>query len=65
MKWLTELRCEGAINHSFEFTVVKRNRMRRSWSLNSVQQAARDKRFEIMSLNFRCATRPVDKVTAP
>jgi len=33
MKWLTELRDEVAMNHSFEFIVVKRNRMQRSDSL--------------------------------
>jgi hypothetical protein len=27
MKWLTELRHEVAMNHTFEFIVVKRNRM--------------------------------------
>jgi len=46
MKWLTELRYEVAMNHSFEFIVVKRNRMRRSCRSNTVQQAALDECFE-------------------
>jgi hypothetical protein len=43
MKWLTELRYEIAMNRSFEFIVVKRNRMQRCWRLNTVQQVAHDK----------------------
>ena len=31
------------MNHSFEFIVVKRNRIQRSCRLNTVQQVARDK----------------------
>jgi hypothetical protein len=58
MKWLTELRCDGAMNHSFEFIVVKRNRMRRSWSLNTVQQAVRDKRFESCRSTFAARRDP-------
>jgi hypothetical protein len=46
MKWLTELRCEIAMNRSFEFIVVKRNRVQRCYRLNTVQQVARDKCFE-------------------
>jgi hypothetical protein len=38
MKWLTELRCEVAMNHSFEFIVVKRNRMQCGYRLKTVQQ---------------------------
>jgi len=64
MKWLTELRCEVAMNHSFEFIVVKRNRVQRSYRLNTVQQAARDWRFEFAPSNFRCAKRSADEVTA-
>jgi hypothetical protein len=52
MKWLTELRCEVAMNHSFEFIVVKRNRVQRSYRLNTVQQAARGWRFELYSRTF-------------
>jgi hypothetical protein len=46
MKWLTELRDEVAMNHSFEFIVVKRNRVWCNYRINTVQQAARDKRLE-------------------
>jgi hypothetical protein len=52
MKWLTELRCEVAMNHLFEFIVVKRNRVQRSYRLNTVQQAARDWRFELYRRTF-------------
>jgi len=46
MKWLTELRDEVAMNHSFEFIVVKRNRVWCNYRINTVQQAARGKRLE-------------------
>jgi hypothetical protein len=46
MKWLTELRYEVAMNHSFEFIVVKRNRVQRRYRSITVQQAARDECFE-------------------
>jgi hypothetical protein len=52
MKWLTELRDEVAMNHSFEFIVVKRNRIQRSYRLNAVQQVARDKCFESCRRTF-------------
>jgi hypothetical protein len=45
MKWLTELRDEVAMNHSFEFIVVKRNRIQHNFRLNTVQRAARDECF--------------------
>ena len=40
------------MNHSFEFIVVKRNRMQRSYRLNTVQQAARDKCLESCRRTF-------------
>jgi hypothetical protein len=52
MKWLTELRCEVAMNRSFEFIVVKRNRMQHSYRSNTVQQAAGDWRFELYRRTF-------------
>jgi hypothetical protein len=52
MKWLTELRYEVAMNHSFEFIVVKRNRMQCGRRPNAVQQAARDERFESCCRTF-------------
>jgi hypothetical protein len=43
MKWLTELHWEAAMNHSFEFIVVKRNHVQRSYRLNAVQKVARER----------------------
>jgi hypothetical protein len=56
MKWLTELRREAAMNHSFEFIVVKRNRVPRSYRLNTVQQASCDGVFNrVVELSLRAA----------
>src|SRR2546429_1523684 len=52
MKWLTELRLEAAMNHTFEFIVVKRNRMQRNFRLNTVQRAARDECFASCHQSF-------------
>jgi hypothetical protein len=52
MKWLTELRYEAAMNHSCEFIVAKRNRVQRSYRLNTVQQAGRDKCIESCRRTF-------------
>jgi hypothetical protein len=52
MKWLTELRCEIAMNRLSEFIVVKRNRVQRCYRLNTVQQVACDKCFESCRRTF-------------
>ena len=42
------------MNRSFEFIVVKRNRMQRSCRLNTVQQVARDKCLKhVVELSLR------------
>jgi hypothetical protein len=58
MKWLTELRHEVAMNHTFEFIVVKRNRMQRNFRLNTVQRAARDECFESCRQSFDARSDP-------
>jgi len=52
MKWLTELRCEVAMNHSFEFIVVKRNHMQCGRRLNTLQQVAHGERLQSCRRSF-------------